>query len=108
LVLAVLVFVVPKILGGHPDQEDETEVEAIIRKYDATVEAVQVPTTASYDDDGEAEGKESSCTPPQNTMLPELEAAQLQRRDNHICSRNRDEELVRPVWQRPQIDNEPD
>jgi hypothetical protein len=67
---------------GHPDQEDETEVEVTFRKYDATVESsMAVPTTALMIDEGS--GKElSSCTPPQNhNALPELEAAQLESGD---------------------------
>jgi hypothetical protein len=80
LVLAVLVF------GGAlyfwsvavPDEEEETEVEAIVRKYDATGESsVAVQRTAS-DDDGNGSGKEKfSFTPPQT--LPE--AAQLESAD---------------------------
>jgi hypothetical protein len=111
LVLAVLVF------GGAlyfwsvaiPDQEDETEVEAIIRKYDATVESsMAVPTTAS-DDDGEGSGKElSSCTPPQNTMLPELEAAQLESGDGTAFVAETEMKAGATGMAATATDNEPD
>jgi hypothetical protein len=108
LILAVLVF------GGAlyfwsvavPDEEEE---EGIICKHDATIEAsIAVPTTVS-DGNGNGSCKEQlSCPPPQNTMLQELEVAQLESADGTTIISEAGMKTSTAVMSATETDNEPD
>jgi hypothetical protein len=85
-----------------PDQE-ETEEEVTLRKYDAAVESsVAVPTTAS-DDNDEGSGKEQlSATP------PELVAAQLESGDEAKFANEAEMKACTAAVSASATENEPD